>query len=426
MRREERILPQVARLRLREQVRRVDRGEYGEWQAGRNEDPLPAGALGREAREKMRSQDDGVSGDDERATHEPASPLRAREDQIEALRVVEVGDENQTGDGQECPRDDGRGQAPERARVGERSDENQQQRHQVGAGRDPFGPRVERKPPVPRRAMGHVVGEHGGGRAVGLARVARGHLMRQRALLAPHEDSALRTPRGDRVERRLVRSFVEELRARVLFGAAHGDRLASDDLRDLRARIVQVADENRLHRTHHHARGLEADVDPLRAEVALLRGVVLRVDEDRIVRTGRDAGLAADADRFVEIDDAVRSLVHRRRRTSVGARWIFALIAARDLKRAAHVRKDADVGILHVGAVHGERHLVFRLAGRGAGVATDAAAVVDDFRPAHRRRGCRGDGRLNRHRGIVPRRTSDRSSRAVRPSDWRRARSRGR
>ena len=97
-----------------------------------------------------------------------------------------------TGDGEECPRDDGRGEAPERARVGERAGENQQQGHQVGAGRDPLGPRVERKPPVPRRAMGHVVGEHGGGRAVGGARVAGGHLMRQRALLAPHEDSACR------------------------------------------------------------------------------------------------------------------------------------------------------------------------------------------------------------------------------------------
>ncbi len=224
----------------------------------------------------------------------------------------------------------------------------------------------------------------------------------------------------------MVRSLVEELWARVLFGTPHRERFAPDHRRDLRTRIVQIADENRFHRTHHHARRLEPDVDPLRAEVALLRGVVLRVDEDRVVGTGRDARLAADADRFVEIDDAVRPLVHRRRRTSVRARRILALVAARDLKRAAHVGKDADVGVLHVGAVHGERHAVFRLAGRGAGVATDAAAVVDDFRPAHRRRGNRGDGRLNRHRGIVPRQTSDRSSRAFRPSDWRRSRNRGR
>src|SRR5947199_322513 len=83
---------------------------------------------------------------------------------------------------------------------------------------------------------------HGGGRAIGGARVARGHLIGQRALLAPHEDSTFGTPRSDRVERRLVRSLVEELRARVLFGTPHRQWLASDHCRYPRTRIVQVAD----------------------------------------------------------------------------------------------------------------------------------------------------------------------------------------
>ena len=56
------------------------------------------------------------------------------------------------------------------------------------------------------------------------------------------------------------------------------------------------------------------------AEVALLGGVIVGVDEDGVIRAGGDACLAADADPFVEVDDAVRPAVHRsgragRRRT---------------------------------------------------------------------------------------------------------------
>ena len=45
------------------------------------------------------------------------------------------------------------------------------------------------------------------------------------------------------------------------------------------------------------------------------------------------------------------------------------------------LREDADVDVLHVGARDAERHLVLGLAGRGAGVAADAAGLVDDLPP---------------------------------------------
>src|SRR6185436_4946379 len=107
------------------------------------------------------------------------------------------------------------------------------------------------------------------------------------------------------------------------------------------------------------------------AEVALFRGVVLGVDEDGVIRAGGDAGLAADADRFVEVDDPVRPAVHRARRARRDARRVIALIAARDLKRAPRGGKRPDVDVLHVRAVHAERDFVLRLAGGRAGVAAD-------------------------------------------------------
>ncbi len=150
-----------------------------------------------------------------------------------------------------------------------------------------------------------------------------------------------------------------------------------DDARHLRRRIVQVTDENGLRRTDDDTRRLEAGVDAVRAEVALLRGMIVRVDEDGVVRTRRDARLAADADALVEVDDAVGPAVHRGRRTRGDARCVLALVAARDLEGAACARERTDVDVLDVGAGDAERHLVLRLAGRATGVTADALAVID-------------------------------------------------
>jgi hypothetical protein len=40
------------------------------------------------------------------------------------------------------------------------------------------------------------------------------------------------------------------------------------------------------------------------AEVALFGGVIFRINKDRVVGTGGNARLAADADCFIEINDA--------------------------------------------------------------------------------------------------------------------------
>src|SRR6185369_2796889 len=103
-------------------------------------------------------------------------------------------------------------------------------------------------------------------------------------------------------------------------------------------------------RANNDARGLELHVDAMRAEITFLSGVIVRVDEDRVVRARSHARFAPDADRLVKIDDAVRAFEHRRRRTSGYARRVRALIAAGDLMRPACLWKDADVDVFDVSA----------------------------------------------------------------------------
>jgi hypothetical protein len=62
---------------------------------------------------------------------------------------------------------------------------------------------------------------------------------------------------------------------------------------------------------------------------------------------------------------------------------VRTLIAAGHLMRAAHLWEHAYVHVLDVSAGDTNGHDVFRLAGRRARMATDAAGVIDDLRPLH-------------------------------------------
>jgi hypothetical protein len=53
------------------------------------------------------------------------------------------------------------------------------------------------------------------------------------------------------------------------------------------------------------------------------------------------------------------------------------MIAARDLKYTACVRKDAFLDVFDPGPVHAHRHLILSFARHSAGVTTDALAVID-------------------------------------------------
>jgi hypothetical protein len=60
------------------------------------------------------------------------------------------------------------------------------------------------------------------------------------------------------------------------------------------------------------------------------------------------------------------------------------LITARDLVRASHLRKDANVDVLHISASHGKRDKVLRLARRRTRMTANATCLVDDLGPLNR------------------------------------------
>ena len=121
----------------------------------------------------------------------------------------------------------------------------------------------------------------------------------------------------------------------------------------------------------------------MRAEVTLFGRMIFRIDEDRVVRTSRHAGLTADADRLVKIYDAVCALEHRGGWARSHTRRMRALITARHLMRATDLRKHADVNVLDIRARDADGNDVFRLAGGRAGMTTDAAGMVYDLGPLH-------------------------------------------
>src|SRR5688572_31682013 len=150
--------------------------------------------------------------------------------------------------------------------------------------------------------------------------------------------------------------------------------------------MIHVADENCLSWTNNDTCRFELHVDAMRAEVTLLRRVIVGVDEDCVVRACGHARLAADADRFIKIDNPISAFEHRGRRAGGNTRSMSALIATRHLVSAARLWKHADINMFDVSARDGKRNEVFRLARRSAGMTSDAACVVNYLSPLNRGR----------------------------------------
>lgn len=117
------------------------------------------------------------------------------------------------------------------------------------------------------------------------------------------------------------------------------------------------------------------------AEVTFLSRVILGVYEDSVVRTRGHTRFAPDANRLIEINNAVGSLEHRSRRTSRYAGRMSALVATRHLVCTPRLRECADFYVLNVRAGHRQRNKILGFTRSGAGVATNTTRMVNDLGP---------------------------------------------
>jgi hypothetical protein len=97
----------------------------------------------------------------------------------------------------------------------------------------------------------------------------------------------------------------------------------------------------------------------VRAVIALLSRVGVRVDVERVIRARLHAGFAADAAVTVEINYPIIAFVQGRDRTDRYARRVFTVIAPEDGKESPRVRVFALLYVLHPCAERAKRDFVF-------------------------------------------------------------------
>jgi hypothetical protein len=304
-----------------------------------------------------------------RPPYHPGSPVRLDQNVEEALRAFQVDDQHDGGDDRENHRHEGRGDLRHSATLAGHP-ENGGEQHRAGC--DPLREQVQRHVEAPRLRMRNVVVDTRGSRRFGI--------LRHRAERA-HDDLALlihERPGGDfRLDGRLFSADVEDLRLRALLGPSHRDGLALHDLRDFACRVIEITENAAFRRTDAHACGLKLVLDAVRAKVALLGRVRIRIDEQLIVGTRRHAGAASDARIAVEVDDAVAPLEEGIGRTDADAGRVVALIAEHGKEEAFGVGERSLLDGLHPASVDADRNLVLGLAGDRAGVAADAFPQID-------------------------------------------------
>jgi hypothetical protein len=229
--------------------------------------------------------------------------------------------------------------------------------------------------------MRNVIGKNRCRRGIAPTWMAGRDLVEEISLFAPHEQAPLRTLGGEGIESSKMGSAIEKFGVRFFFGTTHGDRAASDNMGYRGGWIVEVTDKNSLGRADDDAGRFEPHIEPMGAKVALLGCMILWIDKDGVIGTGRDACFTANTNSFVEIDYTVRPGVHRPRWAGIGARWVLALVTTGDLEGASCMGKDANVNILDIGAIDRQRNLIFGFASRTTRVAADTFTLVNDFRP---------------------------------------------
>jgi hypothetical protein len=121
----------------------------------------------------------------------------------------------------------------------------------------------------------------------------------------------------------------------------------------------------------------------MRAVIAFLGSVRVRVDIERVVRASLHAGFAADASVAVEIDYAVFAAKQRRHRADGYAGRVVAVITPHHGKESACIWVFALFDVLYPRAKRAERDFVFRFTGDRACVAAYAFSMVNDKAISH-------------------------------------------
>src|SRR6266498_2678437 len=111
--------------------------------------------------------------------------------------------------------------------------------------------------------------------------------------------------------------------------------------------------------------------------------MIFGIDKDSVVRAGGHTRFTPNADRFVEIDDAIRAIKHRCGWAGGYTRSVRTLVAACHLVRPPHLRKNPHVNMLNVGSRHRKWHHILGLTRSCTSVTTNASSVVDYFRPLY-------------------------------------------
>ena len=125
-----------------------------------------------------------------------------------------------------------------------------------------------------------------------------------------------------------------------------------------------------------NARGLHADLRPVRAKITLVSDVVV-VATNRCVRAGGLAFTGVFTAIWVDANDASGIVINRVIRTRFKAGRVFALHAQRGQKIAGDFGIRAVLPVINLGAIAAERDVVFDFAGHRAGVAANAALNVE-------------------------------------------------
>lgn len=176
----------------------------------------------------------------------------------------------------------------------------------------------------------------------------------------------------------LVPVNVVQLRLGVLFWLSYTNSFTRPQLSNFGIWLVQISGDDRMLRADDDAGGFQTNLGAMRTVMAFGSRAMLRVHVNGVIGAGLHTRLAANAAVGVEIHDAVLALVHRGHRTNGDTRRLFAVIAAGDLEDAAGIRKFTFFDVLNPGSIHAQRDTVFRFAGYGASMATNAFAIINN------------------------------------------------